>query len=105
MDIVKHLAPEGVTEKFPRVGPGYAELTIRRRQAGEGREDLQLAEWFSGSPIAAGEDDVFDKVVRTGQSQHVRFVQWECIAVYCMHNLYPRQLHGSTVWRISCFHF
>ena len=77
VDIVKHLAPEGITEKFPRVGPGYAELTVRRRQAGEEREDLQLAEWFSGSPIAAGEDDVFDKVVSTGQSIHVRFVQWE----------------------------
>ena len=77
VDIVKYLAPEGVTEKFPRVGPGYAELTIRRRQAGEEREDLQLAEWFSGSPIAAGEDDVFDKVMVTGQSRHVRFVQWE----------------------------
>ena len=77
VDIVKHLAPEGVTEKFPRVGLGYAELTIRRRQAGEDREDLQLAEWFSGSPIAPGEDDVFDKVVRAGVSQHVRFVQWE----------------------------
>ena len=77
VDIVKRLAPEGVSEKFPRVGPGYAELTIRRRQAGEDREDLQLAEWFSGSPIAPGEDDVFDKVVRTGQSPHVRFVQWE----------------------------
>ncbi len=77
VDIVKHLAPEGVNEKFPRVGPGYAELTIRRRQAGEDREDLQLAEWFSGSPIAPGEDNVFDTVVRTGQSRHVRFVQWE----------------------------
>ena len=77
VDIVKHLAPEGVTEKFPRVGPGYAELTVRRRQAGEEREDLQLAEWFSGSPIAAGEDDVFDKVVRPGESPHIRFVQWE----------------------------
>ena len=77
VDIVKRLAPEGVTEKFPRVGTGYAELTIRRRQAGEDREDLQLAEWFSGSPIAPGEDDVFDKVVKAGQSRHVRFVQWE----------------------------
>lgn len=77
VDIVKHLAPEGLTERFPRVGHGYAELTIRRRQAGEDREDLQLAEWFSGAPIAPGEDDVFDKVVRTGQSPHVRFVQWE----------------------------
>ena len=77
VDIVKRLAPEGVTERFPRVGAGYAELTIRRRQAGEDREDLQLAEWFSGSPIAPGEDDVFDKVLRTGQSPHVRFIQWD----------------------------
>ena len=77
VDIVKRLAPVGVTEKFPRVGTGYAELTIRRRQAGEDREDLQLAEWFSGSPIAPGEDDVFDKVLKDGQCQHIRFVQWE----------------------------
>lgn len=77
VDIVKRLAPEGVAEHFPRVGAGYAELTIRRRQAGEDREDLQLAEWFSGSPIAPGEDDVFDKVLRTGQSTHVRFLQWD----------------------------
>lgn len=77
VDIVKRLAPEGIDAQFPRVGPGYAELTIRRRQAGEEREDLQLAEWFSGSQLAPGEDDVFDKVVRAGQSKHVRFVQWD----------------------------
>ncbi len=77
VDLVKRLAQEGVTERFPRVGAGYAELTIRRRQAGEDREDLQLAEWFSGSPIAPGEDDVFDKVLRTGQSPHVRFIRWD----------------------------
>lgn len=77
VDIVKHLTPEGITEKLPRVGPGYAELTIRRRQSGVEREDLQLAGWFSGSAIAPGEDDVFDKVVRTGKSKHVQFVQWE----------------------------
>ena len=76
VDIVRRLAPDGVTEMFPRVGPGYAELTVRRRQAGEEREDLQLAEWFSGSPIAPGEDDVFDRVIRAGQSRHVRFEQW-----------------------------
>lgn len=77
VDIVRRLAPEGVTEIFPRVSSGYAELTIRRRQAGEEREDLQLAEWFSGSPIAPGEDEVFDRVVTIGESKHVRFVQWE----------------------------
>lgn len=77
VDIVNHLAPEGVTEKLPRVGPGYAELVIRMRQVGEDREDLQLAEWFSGAPLAPGEDDVFDTVVGKGQSKHVRFVQWD----------------------------
>jgi ATP-dependent exoDNAse (exonuclease V) alpha subunit len=75
-DIVKHLAPEGITARFPRVAAGYAELTIRMRQLGDDREDLQLAEWFSGSAIAPGEDEVFDKVVQTGKSKHVRFVQW-----------------------------
>jgi len=30
VDIVNHLAPEGVTEKLPRVGPGYAELLTGR---------------------------------------------------------------------------
>lgn len=77
VDIVRHLAPEGVTEMFPRIGKGYAELTIRRRQAGEEREDLQLAEWFSGAPIAPGEDEVFDTVVAAGSSKHVRFIEWK----------------------------
>ena len=85
VDIVKHLTPNDVTAKFPRVGPGYAELTIRRRQTGEEREDLRLAEWFSGSPNAAGEDEVFDKVVSTGQSPHVRFVQWETVDEMRLH--------------------
>ncbi|MGO9234966.1 MAG: AAA family ATPase, partial [Methylocella sp.] len=76
-DIVKHLAPDGIAERFPRVGPSYAELTTRTRQMGEDREDLQLAEWFSGASIGPGEDDVFDKVVRTGNSNHVRFIQWD----------------------------
>ena len=76
LDIVKHVTLKGVNEKFPRVGPDYAELTIRRRQGGADREDLQLAEWFSGSPIAPGEDDVFDRVVTSGASKHVRFVEW-----------------------------
>ena len=77
VDIVKHLAPEGVTEQFPRVAPGYAELTIRHRQSGEHREDLQFAEWFSGSPLAAGEDDVFERVMGADPPRHIRFVQWD----------------------------
>ena len=72
-DIVKKLA-EGVNALFPRVDPGYAELTIRMRQVGGDREDLQLAEWFSGAPIEPGEDDIFDKVLRTGEGKHVLFL-------------------------------
>jgi len=77
VDIVKHLAPEGVTEQFPRVAPGYAELTIRHRQSGEHREDLQFAEWFSGSPLPAGEDDVFERVMGAVPPRHIHFVQWD----------------------------
>lgn len=77
VDIVNRLAPEGITERLPRVGTAYAELVIRMRQIGDDREDLQLAEWFSGASIAPGEDDVFDKVVRTGKSEHVHFVRWD----------------------------
>jgi len=76
IDVIKHLSPEDVTERFPRVGSGYTELTIQRRQAGEERDDLQFAKWFSGSPIAPWEDAIFDKVVRTEKSKHMRFVQW-----------------------------
>lgn len=82
VDIVRLLRPEGMDNRFPRLAPGYAELTVRRRQRaggsgyGDDREDLQLADWFSGNPIPPGEDDVFDRVVRSGESDHVRFVQW-----------------------------
>ena len=77
VDIIKHLAPENISGEFPRTGPCYAELIIRRRQASEEREDMQFAEWFSGSPITAGEDDVFDKVIGSAQNPYIRFVQWE----------------------------
>ena len=48
VDIVRELAPEGVEQRFPRVGAGYAELTIPRRQRGSTRSDLLLALWLRG---------------------------------------------------------
>ncbi len=77
VDIVSKLTPANIASSFPHVGTGYAELTIRRRQAGEDREDLQLAEWFSGRPLGPGEDEIFDSVVKAGESPHVRFVEWD----------------------------
>ncbi len=77
VDIVHHLAPENLDTMFPRVSGGYAELTVRRRQAGAVREDLQLAEWFSGSELTPGADDVFERVVKAEGSEHVTFVEWQ----------------------------
>lgn len=77
VDVVTELTPNNVSGIFPRVGNGYAELTVRRRQAGQDREDLQLAEWFSGRPLGPGEDQVFDKVAAGNANPHIRFVRWD----------------------------
>src|SRR5690606_16067018 len=52
VDVSKYLRSEANINGHPRVGPSYAELTVRRRQVAEGsrnleRPDLLLAEWFS----------------------------------------------------------
>jgi ATP-dependent exoDNAse (exonuclease V) alpha subunit len=77
VDIVSKLAPYNLYALFPCVGKAYGELTVRRRQAGKARDDLQLAEWFSGAPLEPGEDEVFHEVVRLSKSDRVRFVAWE----------------------------
>lgn len=69
-DAVTHLTPPNAEALFPRVGRGYAELTIQRRHKASGEKasfpvDLQLANWFSGRPLAPGEDEVWS--VLTGQ--------------------------------------
>ncbi|MGH9195037.1 MAG: ATP-dependent DNA helicase, partial [Acidimicrobiia bacterium] len=47
VDIVARLAPANRESIFPRLGPGYCELTVRRRQQGSARDDLLLADWYS----------------------------------------------------------
>jgi hypothetical protein len=75
VDIIATLRPSDHESRFPRIGPGYAELTIERRQVGKDRPDLRLARWFSTTRPAAGEDDVFF----CGADEHpwLRFVEWE----------------------------
>jgi ATP-dependent exoDNAse (exonuclease V) alpha subunit len=77
VDIVNQLAPENVDSIFPRVGPGYGELTVRLRQGGQDRGDVRLAEWYSGRPVDPGEDEFFDAAVMERDSEHLRFVQWD----------------------------
>lgn len=75
VDIVNELSPEGVETLFPKRGPGYAELTITRRQKGADRDDLVLAAHFSGRPLDPGADEVWARIER-GTGSSVRLVQW-----------------------------
>jgi hypothetical protein len=77
VDIVSELSPSNVQSIFPKVGPGYAELTVRRRQEGAGREDIQLAEWFSGSPMAPAEDEVIESILLNRTGKNISFKAWE----------------------------
>lgn len=77
LDIVRRLAPKNVEALFPRVSTGYAELTVRRRQRGEERDDLLLAEWFSGRPLDSGADEIWGRIETDQGSPHLRFVRWD----------------------------
>jgi AAA domain/UvrD-like helicase C-terminal domain len=77
VDIVEHLAPAGVEGIFPRVGPGYSELTVHRRFQGEVPEDVQLAQWFAGQELAAGDDEIMSRLLRGEEWARLRFVAWD----------------------------
>lgn len=75
VDIITKLKPDDYESRFPRITPGFAELTIERRQIGGDRPDLRLARWFSAAPPSAGEDDIFS----AGADDHktIGFVEWK----------------------------
>ncbi|MCB9920221.1 MAG: AAA family ATPase [Planctomycetes bacterium] len=74
VDIVRKLAPEDSEVCFPRVAPGFAELTIPRRQQGAARADLVLAGSFAGGK-APGADEIWDRVA-TENLAEIEFIQW-----------------------------
>lgn len=76
-DIVNHLAPGDLEGMFPRTGKGYAELTIPRRQGSTKRDDLRLAQWFSGRPLDPAADDVFTHIAKGTGTGHVHFERWD----------------------------
>src|SRR5579884_106738 len=86
VDIVNELAPVGVEATFPRCAPGYAELTVPRRQTGSGHADFLLASHYSGRPLDPGADEVWDQV-QAGVGERLRFVQWST----------PHDLHDKII--------
>jgi len=77
VDVIQHLKPNNIENAFPRVGKGYAELTIKRRQGGSRREDLQLAEWFSGEALEPGADSIINQILTKPNSKYLRVEHWE----------------------------
>lgn len=77
VDIVAHLRPAGIEGTFPRVGQGFTELTIRRRQTGNDRDDLMLAEWFSGEEPGPGADEIWNRIEHNIGSDRIRLIPWE----------------------------
>lgn len=77
VDIVSELAPSDIETTWPRVARSYAELTVSRRQKGtEARDDLVLAQWFSGRTITPGADEVWERL-GAGPSERLRLARWD----------------------------
>jgi hypothetical protein len=77
VDIIHSLTPDNIDSLFPKVAPGYAELTVRRRQIGKACEDLQLAEWFSGRPLGPGDDEIFAKAKQGDIGERLKLIRWD----------------------------
>jgi hypothetical protein len=77
VDIVEWLKPNRFVGDV-RVGPGYVELTVFRRQK-EGvvaRDDLSLAQWFGQEDLPAAADEIWQRL-RLGQSSEtLAYRQW-----------------------------
>ncbi|GAA0913366.1 AAA family ATPase [Virgisporangium aurantiacum] len=76
VDIVRRIAPDDIATRSPRCAPGYAELTIPRRQAGQERDDLVLASWFAGGALSPDADLVWDRLRRGETTDTVRAVSY-----------------------------
>lgn len=77
MDIIKYLEPKDINKHFPKVKNGFAELTVKRRSIGVNREDIQLAEWFSGNALGPGEDQIIHDIFSGKKSKYLELISWE----------------------------
>ncbi|WP_298210237.1 AAA family ATPase [Acidovorax sp.] len=78
VDIVNFLKPANIDSLRTRVAGSFAELTVTMRQgADEGvvRDDALLAQAFSGRPLDAGADEIW-QTVASGKSNFVKLVRW-----------------------------
>jgi len=77
VDIISRLEPPNAEHRFPRVGPGYAQLTVRRRGQGKSGDDLLLADWFSGQATDPASDEVWDRAASGVSSERLQTLRWD----------------------------
>ncbi|WP_254699780.1 AAA family ATPase [Trinickia violacea] len=78
VDIVNFLKPANIESLRTRVAGCFAELTVTMRQGaedGDVRDDVLLAQAFSGRPLDAGADEIW-QTVASGKSNFVKLVRW-----------------------------
>jgi hypothetical protein len=77
VDLVNHLKKDIST--FPRVGKGYGELTVTRRQQNDGgkvRYDTVLAEWYTDSDVEL-DSEIFVNLQANNCGDEISFKMWE----------------------------
>ncbi|MHA4815849.1 AAA family ATPase [Streptomyces aculeolatus] len=74
VDLEQHRRP--ATTTWPRVAPGWAELTVLRRQQGQARDDLALARWFSGDGRPDEAEEVWQKLLNGQETPTLRAESW-----------------------------
>ena len=72
VDIVKLLTPTKFPLGQPRIGTGYAELTIGSRQKDAQRQDLEFAELFSGRTAGPASDAIIGLLTQGDCGPHLR---------------------------------
>ncbi|MEU0530909.1 ATP-dependent DNA helicase [Amycolatopsis tolypomycina] len=77
VDLITFLIGEEALPAFPKVAAGYAELSVLRRQAGQTRDDLQLAAWFSGDEIPDGFDEVWQRLHTNDLESSLAAILWQ----------------------------
>lgn len=79
VDIITFLREKNNLDKFPKIGRGYAELSIIRRQNSDDpslMEDVKLAKWFSGNPLLPIDDDIFDVLAGKNDLERIKLISW-----------------------------
>ncbi|MFJ6438601.1 AAA family ATPase [Streptomyces sp. NPDC091416] len=74
VDLERHRRPDRIG--WPRIAPGWAELTVLRRQQGNSRDDLQLARWYSGDKPSGDAEEVWERLRAKAPMPSLKAVSW-----------------------------